>query len=144
VARWQNIHTSECNIKSKIKISYQNSQVVSVTEGNSTPLFEDITKQSDIDFKHIENKFVDFDREPLLLYQLSRMGPALAHADVNGDSIEDFFVGGAIGQSGSLYLGKGNGQFAMADAQPWQADALQEDISAVFLMWIAMEMPIYL
>jgi hypothetical protein len=126
--------STQANVTSnqKIKISYQNSQVVSVTEGNSTPLFEDITKQSDIDFKHIENKFVDFDREPLLLYQLSRMGPALAHADVNGDSIEDFFVGGAIGQSGSLYLGKGNGQFAMADAQPWQADALQEDISAVF------------
>lgn len=100
---------------------------------NTTPyLFEDITSKSKIEFVHNENMFSDMDREALLLYQLSRAGPALANADVNNDGIDDFFVGGAIGQSGVLYLGKENGQFALAPSQPWLVDQQQEDVSAIF------------
>ena len=36
----------------------------------------------------------------MLPYQLSKEGPALAKADVNGDGLEDVFIGGAIGQAG--------------------------------------------
>ena len=39
-------------------------------------------------------------------HQLSCEGPSLAVGDVNDDGYEDFYIGGAIGQSGELYLQK--------------------------------------
>jgi hypothetical protein len=95
-------------------------------------LFIDISSHSNINFVHRENSFVDFDREPLLLYQLSRNGPALSHADVNGDGNDDFYIGGALGQAGMLYFGNGSGQFQPAPSQPWHADKKCEDVSALF------------
>ncbi len=95
-------------------------------------LFTDITNQSGLTFKHTENDFIDFKDEVLLPYQLSKEGPALAKADVNGDKLEDVFVGGAIGQAGALYLQTPQGAFIAAASQPWTADAASEDVNAVF------------
>ncbi len=96
------------------------------------PYFEDVTKELNIDFVHRENSFVDFDREPLLPYRLSMIGPPLAVADVNGDGYDDFFVGGAAGQSGELYVSNSKGQFDKAPQRPWQLDAAKEDVGATF------------
>ncbi|MBO0949374.1 VCBS repeat-containing protein [Fibrella forsythiae] len=64
-----------------------------------------------IPFVHRENPYVDFKQEPLIPYQLSKQGPALASADVNGDGLVDVFVGGATGQASGLFLQQANGQF---------------------------------
>jgi hypothetical protein len=85
-----------------------------------------------IDFIHHENEFVDFKVEVLLPYQLSKMGPALAKGDVNGDGREDLFFGGASGQSGVLYLQQSNGSFVGAPAQPWRNNVVCEEVSAHF------------
>lgn len=94
--------------------------------------FTDITAAAGITFRHRENDFIDFKDEPLLPYQLSREGPALAHADVNGDGLEDVFFGGAIGQAGQLYLQTKDGHFRPAPSQPWSADTISEQVNAIF------------
>ena len=96
-------------------------------------LFEDITIHSNLQFQHEENEFVDFKVEVLLPYQLSKMGPALATGDVNGDDLEDVFVGGAIGQSGTLFIQLPQSKFIRATVQPWEADKTSEDVKAMFL-----------
>ena len=93
---------------------------------------QDVTKESGIDFIHHENSFVDFDREPLLPYQLSRHGPALAVGDVDADGRDDFFVGGAAGQKSVLYIGQGDGKFKRGVSQPWEIDFAKEDVGATF------------
>ncbi|MEP7170284.1 MAG: CRTAC1 family protein, partial [Bacteroidota bacterium] len=65
----------------------------------SEKLFADATQSSGVDFVHKENDFIDFKREPLLPQKFSEPGPSLATGDVNGDKMEDFFVGGASGQA---------------------------------------------
>lgn len=99
---------------------------------NTKPIFKDITQTAGIDFAHVENDFVDFKDEVLLPYQLSRSGPALAKGDVNGDGLEDIFVGGAIEQSGKLFIQQPGGTFKESASQPWQADAASEDVQALF------------
>lgn len=86
-----------------------------------------------IDFVHHENEFVDFKMEVLLLYQLSKLGPALAKGDVNGDGLEDLFFGGAANQFGILYIQKPDGKFEGASAQPWRQNAACEEVFALFL-----------
>ena len=83
-------------------------------------------------FAHAENPYIDFKREPLLPHLLSRLGPALATGDVNGDGLEDVFVGGARDQAAALFLQQSDGAFAPADARSIAADAAHEDADAAF------------
>ena len=96
------------------------------------PLLKDVTAASGMDFRHVENSYVDFKSERLLLYQLSRLGGKLAVADVNGDGNDDVFFGGAAGQPGQLYFGQNDGTCIKAAPQPWEADKICEDLDAVF------------
>ena len=72
-------------------------------------VLQDVTKTAGLDFKHKENKFIDFKMQRLLYYQLSRLGGKLAKGDVNKDGNDDVFFGGAADQSGQLFLGKDDG-----------------------------------
>ena len=91
------------------------------------------TEAIGINFKHQENKYDEYQEEILLPHNVSQNGPFTAVADVNGDNLDDFFIGGASGQSGVLYLQKQNGQFVKNETQPWEKDRISEDLGALFL-----------
>ena len=97
-----------------------------------TTLFRDVSKASRLDFTHHENSFNDYDREPLMPRLLSTEGPALAVTDVNGDGLDDVFVGGAAGQAAALYLQQRDGTFRASVQPAIAADSLAEDVDAVF------------
>ena len=82
---------------------------------------------------HKENEFNDFEEEILLPHKLSNNGPFTAKSDVNGDGLDDLFIGGAAGQSGVLYLQKVGGRFEKAPSQPWVKEMNSEDLGALFL-----------
>ena len=84
-----------------------------------------------IDFIHTENEFNDFDRQVLLPHKLSQLGPALAVGDINGDGMEDFYIGGASGQRPSLFLQDAIGLFNARD-NDFIGDEVYEDIDATF------------
>lgn len=84
-----------------------------------------------IDFVHKENAFVDYNREFLIPHNLSALGPCIATGDVNGDGLEDFFVGGAEGQAGALFQQTTDGKFKRISQATWEADKAREDMGAV-------------
>ncbi|GAB4040221.1 VCBS repeat-containing protein [Spirosoma jeollabukense] len=95
-------------------------------------VFEDVTGATKLDYVHKENEFVDYNRDGLLKQMLSREGPALAVGDVNGDGLEDVFLGGAANMPRSLYVQKSDGTFSL-QKQPFLLDAnYTEDIGATF------------
>ena len=98
----------------------------------ATQLFTDVTGPINLDYVHTENDFVDYNRDGLLKQMLSREGPALAVGDVNGDGLDDVFLGGAANMPRSLYVQQANGTFT-ARKQPFLLDALySEDVAATF------------
>ena len=96
------------------------------------PLFAHGDPPAGIDFRHGENTFYDYNREPLMPHRLSTEGPALAVADVNGDGLDDVYVGGAKWQAGALFIQSSGGGFRRADVAALQADSLHEDVDAAF------------
>ena len=97
-----------------------------------TQLFTDITAASGISYTHQGSGFVDFKVYPLLPYQVSRVGPCLAKGDVNGDGLEDLFIGGSSGQESRLYLQTSEGVFRPATLQPWNSDKDHINTGALF------------
>lgn len=84
------------------------------------------------DYIHQENPYNDFEREPLLPHMLSRLGPALAQADVNRDGLADVYIGGARNQAGTLFLQQLDGTFRAAPMPAFQAHRTYEDVDAIF------------
>ncbi|MEX2235715.1 MAG: VCBS repeat-containing protein [Cyclobacteriaceae bacterium] len=95
-------------------------------------IFEDVTEAWRVNFSHVENTFDDFETEVLLPHKMSTLGPGLAVGDMNGDALEDFFIGGASGQSGKLFIQNKAGQFTENTPAGFSTDAVYEDMGAVW------------
>ena len=85
-----------------------------------------------ISASHIENGFNDFKIQPLLPHFLSRFGPCLASDDINGDGLEDLFVGGAKGYPGRIFMQNASGEFHLLKSEIFESDMGSEDVDAVF------------
>src|SRR5258706_3424964 len=98
---------------------------------SSAPLlFTEVSKEKGINYTHQENDYVDFKVQPLLPHMHSKNGPGIAVADVNGDGLEDFYVGGATGHSGALFLQRPDGKFRRGLTAGM--DSLSEDMGVLF------------
>lgn len=96
------------------------------------PFFEVAKDSLGLDFEHRENPHNDFLTQPLLPNKLSRFGPALAVADINGDQLPDVFAGSAKGKRSALYLQKSDGGFQELGSLALEADRGFEDVAATW------------
>jgi hypothetical protein len=95
-------------------------------------LMADITDRTKFPFVHHENDYVDFERERLMPKMLSTEGPLMAVADVNGDGLDDIFIGGAKDQASAILIQQADGNFARSNEKLLAQDTISEDIGAVF------------
>ncbi|MEO6190354.1 MAG: FG-GAP-like repeat-containing protein [Saprospiraceae bacterium] len=115
-----------------IEISYKNATPKPAPPPIVKPLFSDATSSIVPAFVHKENVFNDFQIQVLLPHRLSMNGPALCVGDVNGDGLEDFFVGGAKDQSGAIYIQTKDEKFILLTSPVLIKDKSHEDVGALF------------
>jgi len=85
-----------------------------------------------VNYKHNEDAYVDFKREKLIPHSLSAEGPAMAAGDVNGDGLDDIFVGGAAGQPAMIFVQKKGGVFKTLNLPLLTKERFADDVDAAF------------
>ncbi len=72
------------------------------------PLFESVKT----DFaKHVDDDFTDFYQERGIPQMLSHDGPKAVAADINGDGLDDIYIGGTVAKQGQIYIQTASGNF---------------------------------
>jgi len=113
-----------------LTLKEENASPISVSSPKIPTLFTATT--SPIDNPLPVNTINDFKRQPLLVNPLSFAGPTMTTADVNGDGMEDIYVGNPAGSAGQLFIQRSNGAFTTANIPDFERDKGSEDTGAVF------------
>src|SRR5690606_24542336 len=92
------------------------------------------SKEPRIPFRHQESEFIDFDRDRLRFWMISKEGPKAANADVNGDGLEDIFIPGTKGEPSLQLLQVTSRKFFPSRVDAFTQAALAEDVTAHFLV----------
>ncbi len=83
-----------------------------------------------LNYKHIENEFPEFDREPLIPHMISSEGPALAVADINHDELDDIFIGASKREKPAIFIQTSDGKFQKQNEPALEKDSMYEDVDA--------------
>ena len=114
-----------------LQVEYSSQHEIVNKQVDENPTFKKLPS-SLINFQHKENQFNDFGKQILIPHKYSQNGPMLAKTDLNADGLEDFFVGGAAGQCGQIFLQLSNGTFNKINFPCEFNEQIQEDMGALF------------
>ncbi|MEX2463856.1 MAG: VCBS repeat-containing protein, partial [Balneolaceae bacterium] len=100
---------------------------------SDTQTFSEMDAETVIDYQHLENfHSSDYGLQPLLPYEISKQGPVIAVADINGDSLDDLYIGGERNIPGKLFLQRNDGTFIEQFVEAFIHDSAYEDRGALF------------
>jgi len=100
-----------------------------VKDNENMKLFSQ-TRLPGLEYRHQEDPYNDFKRERLIPHSLLAEGPALTVGDLNGDGMEDLFVGGANGQPSGIFIQQNDGTFKPLIVPVFIKDLYSEDVDA--------------
>ncbi len=80
------------------------------------PFFKEVS--SDIGLTHVslEDDYIDYKTQRLLIQNYAQGGPGIAVGDINGDALDDLVIGAAAGHATRIFLQRSNGSFFLADS----------------------------
>ncbi len=85
-------------------------------------MFSDVTRTGDINYKHKEADFIDFNTQILLPHKFTEYCPAIAAGDVDGNGLDDMIIGGNEFNPAQLFLQQKDGKFIEKNLYPVQRD----------------------
>ena len=128
--RYSDLTTSELN--RQIIIDHKESVAEAPVAAKRPALLKEVMNAVVPEFMHGEKVFDDYRDQVLLPHKMSQLGPMMSTGDVNGDGMEDLFVGGAKDQAGAIYLAQGDGTLKLSEQSALARDAAYEDMGSVF------------
>ncbi|UZR96518.1 VCBS repeat-containing protein [Chondrinema litorale] len=93
-------------------------------------LFKHINNEVAVNFVHQEEDFIDYNMQQSIPHKFSQYGPSLAVGDLNGDGMDDFYVGGSKGVEGSIFFQQKNGKFTQRKGEK-NTEKQEEDMGVL-------------
>ncbi len=118
------------NANKNLALNFAEAKSSITKEGITTRLFENVFDTLAL-YKHKENIYDDFKNEVLLPHKTSQFGPGLAVGDLNGDGLEDFYIGAAAKYPGGMFFQNADGTFEQQKLKILLEDRMYEDIGAL-------------
>ena len=133
VIKWNSKEYSvlkDLEINQEITVNYNLEKKYSISNiiDSKKPLLE-LSKDTILQFKHRENKSYDFFDYELQQRVYTNEGPSSIVGDINGDSLDDIIVGGAMGQKGKIFFQNANG----FNSKTLLIDAKDKELTAMSL-----------
>jgi hypothetical protein len=100
------------------------------SKATSVSIFAEVA--SPINYQAPAVQVNDFKRQPLLINQFSFSGPCMNKGDVNGDGLEDVFLGGGNDKAAELFIQQKNHKFIRKSVPAFEQDNKRWDADAVF------------
>ena len=111
-----------------LKVDYASAVEKDVVVSKEQAIFVQMKSE----YTHTDPYFNDYDLQVLLPHKLSQTGPGIAKADINGDGVEDVYLGGGHKQAGQLLYGQSKGGFSKKAVTAFSNDKAHEDVGATF------------
>lgn len=128
ISRMENL-----NVNKEVELDHAKSKNNTLAfEGYSTKKNKVTASEIGINYQHKENEFNDYTLQLLIPQKQSTKGTGIVKGDVNGDGLDDFFVGNASGAAAALYIQAADGTFSNSNIPLWKAEAKYEDANALF------------
>ena len=115
-----------------LTIDYADAQTLSPADASPGQLVSVNPKAINQTISHAESPFDDYKDQVLLPHKMSQLGPFVSKGDVDGDGLEDVYVGGAKGQPGSLLIQQQDGTLSRKNISTFKSDASHEDMGSLF------------
>jgi hypothetical protein len=136
--RWPNGQTLELNdvpADQRLKLNYadarlQTTSIVKLPVNRA--IFQPVEASAGLNFIHSPNLYDDREIFPLLPWTVSDQDPIMAKGDINGDGLEDFFVGNSFDQPAQVFAQKPNGTFEVVSPDLWATESIYKDHGALF------------
>ena len=106
VDQYQNIKTNQ-----KLKVSKGKNPIKAESSSTKQSFAKTSLGKHKLTYKHTEDDYDDFVKEILLPHKQSTDGPSLKVMDINGDGLDDLFVGGAAGKPSQFFVQESDGKF---------------------------------
>lgn len=116
-----------------LTVDVKNAHEIPTTTPEPAGQFTDVTDSVGLQFTHTEPEYIDFNVQKLLPHKLSQLGPAVSVGDVNGDGLDDVFIGGSRSHKGRFMLQTATGKFVSKNLLPGPDSAAktQEDMGTL-------------
>ena len=96
-------------------------------------MYEEVSGR--LNLQHHETEFDDFERQPLMPWRLSQLGPGVVWFDLNGDGVDDLIVGS--GRGGRLRVMAGNGKGGFGEVNSSALEGMAGDDLTGMVAWSA-------
>jgi enediyne biosynthesis protein E4 len=117
----QTLIIKETDATSNIQFKKKNQQASPVKE---------VTQSVKVLFKQDDEDVIDFFVQRTLPHKYSQSGPGLAVGDINGDGLEDIFIGGAANRASVTFIQKKDGTFTQSSSTK-PGVKIQEDLGVL-------------